>query len=530
MSSGATNSKVFVRDATGLVRSFSWFDAFIISSSVLLASIWGYSLQIVAVIGADPGADIVQSENIGLLFCIPLAIVYAMLATRMGRSGGDYVWTSRSIHPTVGFVASWSFWLSILGILGLQSYIFPTAVLPNFLGAFGYTMHNSYLLSLASSVATLPNSFIIGIVVMILCTAIVAFGPKLFSRIMLVLFVVVTLSTILSFVVLAGANHSDFVSAINGFGGTNISYTGIISQAQSHGWSYIPLSTAITVASIPISILMYAGFNWSAAVSGEVRTIGKSMIAGIVCALAVGWLIDVVGTQLSVNVVGYQFLQASSALGSSWPLVAPPWMPIFISMLTKNIVVLFLIQLGWLLCLFWNLSGNLLVATRYVFAFSFDRTLPTVFADVSERFHFPLKASMLNFAGGIIFLILATFTSFIGLFLNSVAIWTVLWFLASAAAIILPFKSKQKGIVGSLPGSHWKIPLLTILGIISAASMAITFYYSVTTPALGPSTPGAEAVLGTIYLAGLIVYLARREYLKRRGVRLSMVYSEIPPE
>ncbi len=530
MSSGTPNPKVFVRDATGLVRQFSWLDAFVISSSVLLASIWGYSLQIVAVIGADPGANIVTSENIGLLFCIPLAIVYAMLATRMGRSGGDYVWTSRTLQPTFGFVISWAFWISILGILGLEAYIFPTAVLPNFLGAFGYSLHNSYLLALASSVAITPNSFLIGIVVMILSTAIIGFGPKLFTRVMLVLFVAVTLSTLLSFVVLAGATHSDFVSAVNGYGGTNISYTGIISQAQSRGWSYVPLTTAVTLASIPISILMYAGFNWSAAVSGEVRTIRKSMLIGIVGALAAGWLIDVVGTQLSVNVVGYQFLQASSSLGSSWPLVAPPWMPIFISMLTKNFPILFLIQLGWILSLFWNLAGNLTVATRYVFAFSFDRTLPTLFADVNERFHFPLKASVLNFAGGIIFLIIATFTSFIGLFLNSVAIWAVMWFSASAAAIILPYKSKQKGIVSGLPGSHWKIPLLTILGIISAASMAVTFYYSVTTPAIGPSTPGADALLAGIYLSGLIVYLARREYLKRRGVRLSMAYSEIPPE
>ena len=42
-------------------------------------------------------------------------------------------------------------------------------------------------------------------------------------------------------------------------------------------------------------------------------------------------------------------------------------------------------------------AAFLLVATRYVFAFSFNLVLPIKLSDVSARFHFPLKASALNF-------------------------------------------------------------------------------------------------------------------------------------
>jgi amino acid transporter len=240
------------------------------------------------------------------------------------------------------------------------------------------------------------------------------------------------------------------------------------------------------------------------------------------------WILNVIGTILSLNLVGYQFTQASLALGSKWPLVAPPWMPLFMSMVTHNMVVLLVIQFGWLLCFFWNLSSFLLVATRYVFAFSFDRAFPTMFSNISERFHNPLNSTILNFILAIVFLAIATYTPFIGLFLNSVAIWSVVWFLASLSAIILPYKKKD--IASSLPGARWPIPLIAIVGAVSMIFMAANLYFSVTTPSIGPSTPQADSILVGIFVAGIVVYLINYFYQKRKGFDLNMAYAEIPPE
>ena len=66
------DSKAFVRNATGLVREFSWLDAFIISSAIVLPSLWSYSSQIAFVAGADPGADFVLSEHFGFIFSLPV--------------------------------------------------------------------------------------------------------------------------------------------------------------------------------------------------------------------------------------------------------------------------------------------------------------------------------------------------------------------------------------------------------------------------------------------------------------------------
>ncbi len=327
---------------------------------------------------------------------------------------------------------------------------------------------------------------------------------------------------------LGTSTHADFVNALNGYGGTNITYSGIISQAQASGWSSVPLSMGASLLSIPLAVLLYNGQNFSAAAAGEIKNVKSSMWYAILGSLFFAWLLNIIGTQLSINVVGYDFVQAALSLGSSWPLAAPPWMPLFVSMLTHNFALLFLIQLGWLLTFLWNIPGFLLVATRYVFAFSFDRVFPGRFADINDRFHFPIKAMILNTICAIIFLTLATFTSYLGIFLNSVAIWSIVWFLGSAVAVILPYKKKD--LVKSLPGSGWKVPFLSIVGFIAMIFMAVNFFYSVTTPAIGPSTPGADAILITIFVAGLIVYFVSNSINKRKGIDLKLVYADIPPE
>jgi amino acid transporter len=163
-----------------------------------------------------------------------------------------------------------------------------------------------------------------------------------------------------------------------------------------------------------------------------------------------------------------------------------------------------------------------------VFAFSFDNAFPSRFADIDEKFHFPVKAMILNIVVAALFLVLATFTSFLGIFLNGVAIWSIVWLFGSIVAIVLPYKKKD--LVSFLPGARWKVPFLTIVGLVSAILMAVNFFFSVTTPALGPSTPQADAVLATIFVVGLVIYWASYSYNKNKGIDLKLVYSEIPPE
>lgn len=518
---------LFLRDATGLVRQFTALDAFIIAAAITSPCLWGVASQIAYVISADPGADIVMSTHLGFIFSIALGVVYYLLSTCMPRSGADYVWVSRHVNSLVGSMTGWSYWISLLALTGGGAFLFSAVVIPMFLASMGYALGMSSLISAAATVSVPSTMFVISILLLLFSYFIVVVGGKFFTRFMLANFLIITISTFVAYGILAFSTHSEFVNAVNGFGGSNMTYNGLISQATSKGWSYTPISWGLTLMSIPFSILLFAGFNFGVGAAGEIRNVRRSMFWGVLGALIFAWIVDVIGLQLSVNVVGYQFLQAANN-GGVWPLSAPPWMPIFISMLTQNFFLLFIVQLGFLLTYFWWVPSLALVSTRYVFAFAWDKLLPSKFADVNERFHTPVKAMILNFIVTVAFLTLATFTSYLGVFLNSVAIWSVTWFFASVAAIVLPFKKRD--LAKGLPGGNWKVPLITIAGIISMILMAVNFYYSVTTPAVGPSTPGAAAVLVLIFLSGLVLYLTSYYWNKKNGIDLKLIYSEIPPE
>ena len=60
--------------------------------------------------------------------------------------------------------------------------------------------------------------------------------------------------------------------------------------------------------------------------------------------------------------------------------------------------------------------------------------------------------------------------------------------------------------------------------------MIANFYWSVTTPAIGPSTFQADSILAVIFVTGLIVYIVSNSYHKAHGVDLRAIYAEIPPE
>ncbi len=518
----------FVRDATGLVREFSAFDAFLIGTAVVLPGIFGYSSVIGFISGADPGANFVLSAIFGFLIMAPLGFVYILIAGALPRSGGDYVWISRSIHPVLGFITGWGLWISIIAIVGLDGFLTGTLIVPISLVSFGAISHSAGLVASAAAASSPTGGFLIGLFMIAVSSLIILPGPKAFARIETVLFLIILAGTLVSFGVLLSSSHSSFVTDLTGFAGTNITYNGVINQAQAANWSFVPIALGPTLTSIPLAILVYNGFNYSAAAAGEIKNVKKSMLIGIFGSLVFSMIITVVGAGLTANILGFKFIQASFFLGSAFPLPAPPWMPLFLTALNSNGIVVTLIQAAWVLSIFWNTAAFLLVATRYVFAFSFDRVLPTWLADVNQRFHFPLKASVLNFGVAAIFLFLASYTPWLGLYLNSVTIWTILWIVVSIVAIVMPFRKRE--LVSSLPGARWSFPLLSIIGVISLPLMVAAFYWSVTTPAIGPSTASADSILAIIFITGIIVYFVSRAYHKSRGVDFNAIYAEIPPE
>jgi len=521
---------VFVREATGLIRSLSSIDVLFMSLAVTGPNYLSFVLQMNFVGGVDPGADIVLSGIIGLLFMVPLCVMYYLFVITMPRSGGDYVWLSRIVNPVLGFLGGWGMWVAWIVLFAGTSVIFASVVLPVFFVSLGYAWNIPSYVSFASNFS---NPYVIFLVAMLFlgCGILInSRGARVYRQSMIVLAVVQWIGTFLALYVLATTSNQTFMAAFNHYGGVNVTYQGIIQQAKSAGWSYTPIYTGATLLAIPFGILWFNGFNWSASAAGEVRNVKVGMLWGIVGALIIDAILNLLGVYWGINMVGYEFNQAATwmANNGTWPFATGAWLSLFTPMVVQNGVVLFLIQLSWLTSWLWWVGALMFGVSRYVFAFSFDRMLPIRFADVSERYKFPINAMALCVVVGVVFIYLTDFTTYIGTYLNATAIFAIVWVLVSVAAIIFPYK--RKDLASTLPGSTWPVPLISIIGIFCLVTMSITLFYAFTTPAVGPSTPFSDVILGIIFAVGGVIFVARYLYLKGRGIDLLQAVREIPPE
>src|SRR2546428_10308843 len=104
MGSAGARPTLFLRNATGLVKAWSTFDAFVYSFwSVNLITLGLYGMSFAYTV---PNGQLLAAILIFGLLTTFLVGTYAMLVSVMPRTGGDFAWQSRVPGGGVGFVLS----------------------------------------------------------------------------------------------------------------------------------------------------------------------------------------------------------------------------------------------------------------------------------------------------------------------------------------------------------------------------------------------------------------------------------------
>src|SRR6266705_5012044 len=104
---------LFLRQATGLVKGWSKFDAFLYSFMSVNFVTLGLFFSL-SVLGFVPGGQILPALLVTGVFMTFLVITYAGLISAMPRAGGDYVWQSRVLGGGIAFVLAVTGWWFIL--------------------------------------------------------------------------------------------------------------------------------------------------------------------------------------------------------------------------------------------------------------------------------------------------------------------------------------------------------------------------------------------------------------------------------
>jgi APA family basic amino acid/polyamine antiporter len=536
-------AKVFVRDATGLVRELTALDAYIIGVSVF--SLGGAAAAVVLYLGLFPGSDVVWAFTLGLIPAIAIATVYTIQTAAFPRAGGDYVWVSRVAGYKVGFVFSWLLQFSYLFFInGLQAVFMAQVGLPSMVTGIGMILGAPDLIELGTSITSTPSlNFLVVLVFLVVGGLICILGVRLYSRIQRGMWLYGMLGMAVWAGLLLTSTHEGFVSSFNTVMSGVTSYEGIINAAASEGLLK-PVGTAETLmAAIPLSWTFYAGYYYSIYAGGEIKNVRSAIPIGVVASLLTCYAFIVGIFLLSTNIFGRDFLYALSSLAAagspSYTLPFGPSISFLVSLLTRNPILLFITTSSLILWWFMILPPLYLAGSRVIFAWAYDRLIPTRLADVSERLHTPVLAITLCVVTNVVWAYLATYTMYMT-WVSFNMLMGIGWAVPGFVAAAFPYVKKDlyERTVGALPHGFSRkivgVPILTIAGLIQGVSMAYYAYANLvptlTFTELSPGLLYAIVWLIVCVAAGLVYVLAVAAYRKRQGLDLNMIFSEIPPE
>lgn len=481
---------LFVRKASGLVRAWSVFDAFIYATfSINLITLGLYIFSFSWYFGGNLATAVV----VGGLLTLFQVVVYASLISVMPRAGGDYVWQSRILGRGLGFILAVTGWWFILWLwVPLYSemlvYQFFTPVL-GILGATGTALW-----------FTTSNGLMVGSIIMLVLVSIyIAIGMKWYARVQKICFIGGMVGLALVFILLLVGNQQTFISNLNVFAPRMFGaqsgdlYQATLEAGAAAGVAVAPLGTLALGASfalIPLIVFFNLWPNWGATLYGEVRGAGdyKRNFWGMAAAVLVTMALALVFFVLIAKTLGWDFYNSANAAfwNYAWeftteppPLPFWPYPVLFAAFLVNNPVIQLLVVL--LMSLWWfGWSGTVfLSSTRVIFAAAFDRMLPEWASSVEPRTRTPVPALLLMVIPSFVIATLYAYNvfDFRTLVLDATLVIAVTFFGTAIAAVILPWRHRD--LFKGSPIEKYRMP--GWLGYLMVAVYAIGALYLIVT-------------------------------------------------
>jgi basic amino acid/polyamine antiporter, APA family len=239
---------------------------------------------------------------------------------------------------------------------------------------------------------------------------------------------------------------------------------------------------------------------------------------------------------LASRTFGNDFLGSATFLSNNgskaYPFGSPSFFFFFVSMLTTSKILIALISLSFIVAFIVALPATFLIATRNLFAWSFDRILPDKVSQVDDRTHSPIIANVIVLAVTLIYLALIVWGSskFLEIFFTAGLAEILTFFIVAIAAMAFPFTRRALYDGSAIKKSVAGIPVLAIVGLLSLAVYALFWYPLATNHTLGANT--TTGWVATAIIAGIGILLYPISYLvnRARGVDLGLAFKQLPPE
>lgn len=528
---------VFARNSSGLVRAASAFDASLVNLYVATFPIM-VSFLLSIVLPWYAGANVYLALLIGAILALPILITYAVASAALKRSGGDYVFISRTIHPALGFAANFVFVVFQILFLTSAGYYFCQWCLAPLFRVLGAYSHSAGLLSVSNALDQPLAIFIVSEVF------VVGFGLLFIFRstraILRVFRYTLPISGIglvaffIAMLVPSGdqlvANFNNYVSAA---GGVSDAASAARQSASDAGFAITGISVSATLLAVTWPSFSLPYYLGSAYFAGEVRSARRSqLLAGPITAL-----IGVAGAMLllatSIGKLGADFLGSVAAADpASLGLSAAPTYMETAAAASGNPVLAVLIILGFGSWLIPTVPMSLLIMTRCMLAWSMDRVMPEALSAVNPRTNSPWVAVVVV---TVISAVVSWFWAYSSFFTVVVGAFGQVITLAIGcfAAALIPFKNRDLYATAPISGSWGRVPKLTVLGILGAIGALLIVVIFALDPFSGVN-PQASPVMFWVTIGmfplGAAIYFVSAAIRRAQGFDIGLAYKQIPPE
>ena len=521
---------LFLRNATGLVKGWSGFDAFAYSfMSVNLVTLgMFYSLAVFAFV---PDGSVISTLILSGVFMTFLCIAYAGLVAVMPRAGGDYVWQTRILDGVpgaalgavvggvtaylgaqafsagdtialvagvagvlgggflglkrggIGFVLSSTGWWFILALWApIYGFIFKIEVIQPLAALAGLSADAQ------AWIAGPDGTFAVSMITIVIASGAVALGMAGYARIQrwCIWIGLVALAVVFA-LMLFNAQESfkpAFDKANQDLFGVSGAYQATLDNATANdafvaGGSPLDFGLgAGTWLLLPLMMFWILYPNWGATLYGEVRGAGdfRKVLNGMLGGLWITLALAVAFVLLAARTFGWDFFNATNvnfinyAYGYVTTAPATPiwsYPPLIVSYLIDSRIFQILL-VGVFSVWFIGWAGTLwLSSTRMIFAAAFDRVLPEWAGRVDERRGVPWYALLLILIPGVILSWLYAYQAgFSALTLDASLVIAVTFFGTTFAATILPWWKKD--LYEKSPIARYKVMGIPLISIAGA--------------------------------------------------------------
>ena len=431
------------------------------------------------------------------------ALAYAILASAMPRAGGSYVYASRALSPYLGFVASFSQWFGLCIAIGVVSYVL-IPFLRDIAAALGFESI-SVLLDSGGVRLSLALAFLW------ISVAVNLRGVKLYERtIVPLMFLMFALGAV---VIVAGFyfNQNDFAAALLEREG----------RVAASGPSEFRFGVFLAAAAVLFS--SFIGFDSIAQAGGEARNPGRSL------PLAIGIAIVTVGTF-------YMLFTAAVYHAVPWGFIAEESARRDV---TAPGLLGYLLPVGWTVAivagaavaLINDLPAMLLAVSRLLFAWAEDGVFPRGIARVHRRWHTPHVAIVLS---GVMASVGIIGSHLAGDFFLGVDILVtsmlVNFLLMCLSVLVLPFRNPELASEVRVVRTRRIQLFVSLAGTVALGGFLVVHIWKDLSAQVSAwyfhSTP---VWIGVMALA-TGVYLRELRKLRRAGVDVDQIFTQLPPE